>query len=61
MYTAVDNLPPDLRAIVILRFFEDMKLDEIAEITATNLNTVKSKLYRALRQLKLQMEGFDHD
>ena len=61
LYTAVDNLPPDLRAIVILRFFEDMKLDEIAEITATNLNTVKSKLYRALRQLKLEMEGFDHD
>lgn len=61
LYTAVDKLSPDLRAIVILRFFEDMKLDEIAEITATNLNTVKSKLYRALRQLKLEMEGFDHD
>ena len=39
-------------AIVRLRFFEDMKLEEIARVTNTNLNTVKSRLYKSLRRLR---------
>ena len=45
----------------ILRFFEDMKLDEIAEVLSANLSTVKSRLYRALKLLKLDMEVLDDD
>ncbi len=33
-----------------------MKLEEIAEITSTNLDTVKSRLHRALNYLKLDIE-----
>ena len=33
-------------------FFEDMKLEEIARVTNTNLNTVKSRLYKSLRRLR---------
>ena len=29
-----------------------MKLEEIAQITGTNLNTVKSRLYKSLRRLR---------
>ena len=29
-----------------------MKLEEIARITGTNLNTVKSRLYKSLRKLR---------
>lgn len=61
LYAAVDKLPPDLKTIVVLRFFEDMKLSEIAEITSTNLNTVKTRLYRALKHLKLNMEVIGYD
>lgn len=61
LYAAVDKLSPDMKTVVILRFFEDMKLDEIARITSANLSTVKSRLYRALKQLKLDMEVLDHD
>lgn len=60
LYAAIDKLPPDMKTIVILRFFEDMKYEEIAEITSTNLNTIKSRLYRALNHLKLDMEVLDH-
>ena len=49
---AIDQLDPKLKTIILLRFFEDMKLEEIAQITKTNLSTVKSRLYRALNQLK---------
>ena len=34
------------------QLFEDMKLEEIARVTNTNLNTVKSRLYKSLRRLR---------
>lgn len=48
---AMDALDPKDKAIVVLRYFEDMKLEQIAEITKENINTVKSRLYRALKKL----------
>ena len=41
-----------LRTVIILRYFEDMKIEEIAKITKANVNTVKSRLYKALQVLK---------
>lgn len=61
LYAAVDNLSPEMKTVVILHFFEDMTLSEIAQITSTNLNTVKSRLYRALKHMKVDMEGIEHD
>ena len=37
-----------------------MKLEEIAQATGTNLNTVKSRLYKAIRKLK-DMTGEEID
>ena len=37
-------------------FFEDCKLEDIAQITGENLNTVKARLYRALRKLRPEAE-----
>lgn len=44
------------RSVIILRYFEDMKLEEIAQITDENLNTVKARLYRALKKLRVDWE-----
>ena len=44
---AIENLDPKDRAIVVLRFFEDRQLEEIAKILDENLNTVKSRTSRA--------------
>lgn len=52
---AVDQLPPMYKTIIILRFFEDLKIEEIAEITGDNVNTVKTRLYSALRKLRMEM------
>ncbi len=49
---ALDALPDKDRAIVILKYFEDKKLEEIAEILDENVNTVKSRLYRSLKKLR---------
>ncbi len=52
---ALDSLNAEDKAVIQLRFFEDKSLNEIAEILGENLNTVKSRLYRGLRKLKLQL------
>lgn len=44
------------RAVIVLRFFEDFKLEQIAEATGERVSTVKSRLYRALKKLKLEIE-----
>ena len=49
---AIDRLEPREQTIIRLRFFQDMKLEEIAQVTETNLNTVKSRLYKSLRKLR---------
>ena len=52
----LDRLEPEVQTIIRLRFFEEMSLKEIAEITGCNVNTVKTRLYRGLKQLKETME-----
>ena len=43
------------KAVVVLRFFEDQKLSEIAGVLNENTNTVKTILYRSLRKMKLKL------
>lgn len=50
-------LEPKYKSIVVLRFFEGMPLEEIALILNENLNTVKTRLYKALKILRIEMEG----
>lgn len=49
---AVDRLPEEEKILIILRFYEDRQLTEIAEILQENLSTVKSRLYRTLGKLR---------
>lgn len=49
---AVDHLPEEEKILIILRFYEDRQLAEIAEILQENLSTVKSRLYRTLGKLR---------
>ena len=48
VYEAVRNLPDPGRTVVILHYYEDLTLKQIAEITDVNLNTVKYRLYSSL-------------
>ena len=51
----IDQLPPKYKTLIILRFFEDLQIDEIAVITGHNINTVKTRLYRALKKLRIEV------
>ncbi|PCK18604.1 RNA polymerase subunit sigma-70 [Bacillus pumilus] len=52
---AIEDLPEMYRVIIILRFFEDLKLEDIAHILEENENTIKTRLYKALRLLKVEL------
>ena len=56
---SLNRLEEEDKAVIILRFFEDQKLEDIANITSTNVNTVKSRLYRALKKLKIDMQEYE--
>lgn len=49
---AVAQLPPRRRAVVALRFYDDLPLAEIADTLGVSIGTVKSQLSRALDQLR---------
>lgn len=49
---AIDALPDRDKAIVILRYFEDKKLEEIADILDENVSSIKSRLYRCMKKLR---------
>lgn len=55
----IDSLPDRDKAIIILRYFEDKKLEEIAEILGESTNTVKSRLYRCLKRMREALSDED--
>ncbi|PBE51488.1 RNA polymerase subunit sigma-70 [Clostridioides difficile] len=55
---ALEELPIEYKSIIILRFFEDLKIEEVAIILDENVNTVKTRLYTALKKLKLKIEEY---
>lgn len=56
MATAVAGVPAVYREVLMLRFQEDLALEEIATLVGAPLSTVKSRLYRGLSALRQQME-----
>jgi RNA polymerase sigma-70 factor (ECF subfamily) len=52
VWDAVDGLSKGQRMVFLMRFMEEMELNEIAEATGMALPTVKSHLYRALDKVR---------
>jgi RNA polymerase sigma-70 factor (ECF subfamily) len=49
---ALTALSPDHRLVIVLRFYADLSLEQIAERTGERLGTVKSRLHYALEALR---------
>lgn len=54
---ALADLPVIYREVLTLRFEEEMKLEEIAQVLGAPLSTVKSRLRRSLEQLRTSLEA----
>lgn len=57
LYDALDALEPEEKSLVVLRFFEDLRFQDMAEVLDMNINTVKTKTYSVLKKLKMEWEG----
>ncbi len=56
LYEAIDQLSGPDKTIIILRYFEDLKIDDIAQLLGENKNTVRSRLYATLKKLRALLE-----
>ena len=52
----VDNLEPDLKSIIVLKYFHGYKISEIAEILDISTSTVKNRMHKALKQLRIEIK-----
>jgi RNA polymerase sigma-70 factor, ECF subfamily len=56
----LDTLEPIYREALVLRFQEELSLQEMASVIGVPLTTVSSRIYRGLASLRAQMEGDEH-
>lgn len=53
---AIQQLPEELKEVVILYYFQELKLAEIAKVTQTGLPLVKYRIRQAKKQLALLLD-----
>ena len=56
---ALDKLAPNQRQVVVLRYFAELTVPEIAGAMGVKEGTVKSRLHRALSRLREHLEEFE--
>lgn len=59
LYDAIMKLDSKYRIVIILKFYEDMTIERISEILDENISTVKTRLYKALKKLRLEIDKED--
>jgi RNA polymerase sigma-70 factor, ECF subfamily len=55
LLSGLDRLTPDERIVIVLRFWADLPLDEIADRLGWPLGSVKSRLHRALGRMRARL------
>ena len=55
---ALQNISPKERTVFVMRHYNDLKLNEIAEILNVTIGTVKSLLFRAIRKLRKELSSY---
>lgn len=55
--SALAFLPPEQRAVVELKFFQELTFEDIAAVLQVPLSTIKSRLYSGLEMMKVRLGG----
>lgn len=58
---AIENLPKLQKEAVILKYYNDLKIKEISYITGKNENTIKSRLFNGVKNLKRLLGGDNYE
>jgi RNA polymerase sigma-70 factor (ECF subfamily) len=57
---SLQSLQPVIREALVLRFQEELSLQEISQVVGASVSTVSSRIYRGLAVLRQQMDGGAH-
>jgi len=56
VWAIVDGIPVKYRELVLLRYLQGLKYDEIADVTGLPVGTVKNRIFKAKEILRLEIE-----
>lgn len=59
LYTAVTQLPAKYREVILLHYYQDMQVNEIAAALGLNVSSVYRRLDRARQKLKTKLERWE--
>lgn len=57
LYAVVETLSPNQRTIFLMKFMEELSVEEISTMLAMGPNTVRTHLHRALKAVRARMGG----
>ncbi len=57
VHTALAFLPPEQRAVIELKFFQELTFEDIAAVLQVPLSTIKSRLYAGMELLKVRLSA----
>lgn len=57
LYDVLKELSDEEQRLIELRFFKDLKINDVSKEMNVNLNTVKTRLYKTLKKMKVLIEG----
>ena len=52
----IDTLPEELKDAIILKYFHGYKIDEVAEVLGISISTVKNRMHKALKILRVEIK-----
>ena len=61
VHMALDEISPAHRAVLTLRFMNDLSYTEIAGVVGCSVGTIRSRIHYAKRALRKQMEEGEHE
>lgn len=53
----LDELPADQRQLLVLRFYTDLTVPQIADVLGVAQGTVKSRLHNAVAQMRVRLSA----
>lgn len=56
----IEQLPPEYRAVIILKYLYDMKEEEVATKLGISIGTVKSRIFRAKDKMRQSIKAGDN-
>lgn len=61
LFEAVERLPMKLKEVILLHYYQDMRVEEMAEALGITASAVYRRIEKARQRLKELLEGWDFD